>query len=307
MTLKKLPFCRRVTGPTSAMTLIELLVVIAILGILATIGGTQFPKIFTRAQAMKEMKNLQLIGQSTIELAIDRANKLPSPQYPGDMQVPEGRSEDSFFPKYWNYGETGLWLDGAVFGNAILRQVAEPREDEEEGEAAPTSDDSEGSVAGYEWDADGSHLDGTIFVSKESIKGNREEEDLHFHSYAMNASILPDRIYRALGQSDLFLTEKSLSNIEDPSRTMLFIDCSETNVIYQDQIDLIRETAEQRRDNKHIAAVFVDGHGELIKPENLPDPQGQPSPEQINAGILEEQLKREARSFWTGSPKVQQE
>ena len=97
------------------MTMVELLVVIAILGILVGLLVPGLGKAKEVAEALKNTSNLKQIAGATINWAADNSSRLPSPEYPGGMEAPEGIDEEDFFPEYYNLGETGLWLDGVIF------------------------------------------------------------------------------------------------------------------------------------------------------------------------------------------------
>ncbi|MEM6916747.1 MAG: type II secretion system protein [Verrucomicrobiota bacterium] len=257
-----------------AMTLIELLVVLAILGLLTAIlvPGLQKGKIL--ATSMKNTSNLRQIAVATLTWANDNGGKLPSPEYPGGITVPSSSTEEDYFPDYWDVGETGLWLDGVVFAHMYIAEQARREEESENYE------DTGGyaSTGGYNFDENGSHLRTTLFENTRSVTTNPDEKDYHKHSYAMNANLQYDRIYDQVESSDPYLTEKTLSNLIHAPSAMLYIECSDPNVVRFDDREEIIETGKQRWGEKgKIIAAFLDGHAERISPDSIPDedPEGQ--------------------------------
>lgn len=256
-----------------AMTLIELLIVIAILGLLMAILVPSLNRGKILAESLKNTSNLRQIAVSTITWANDNGGKLPSPEYPGGIEVPSSSTPDDYFPEYWNVGETGLWLDGVVFGHMYLAEQA--RRDEEE--AASSGDDAEPTSGGYTFDEEGTHLRTTLFENTRSVTVNPEEKDFHKHSYAMNANLQYDRIYDQVGSSDPYLTEKTLSNLVHSPSAMLYIECSETNVVRFEDRQLIIDTGVERWGERgKIITAFLDGHAERLSPKSIPEdsPEG---------------------------------
>lgn len=235
------------------MTLLELLIVVAIIAVLMALLFPGLAQARRFAEAAKNTANLREIGLATINWAADNGNKLPSPEYPGGIEVPNGMTEQEFFPKYFDLGESGLWLDGVVFGYIYLRE------------------NKEGEVSSYEVTETGEHLKGTLFESTASVKKNPTEEDWHRHSYAMNANLQYDRIYDQVESSDPYLTEKTMANIIFSPKAMLYIDCKEKNVIMHEDRELIIETLEERWDNTKVIATFLDGHAERLRDTEIPE------------------------------------
>lgn len=264
------------------MTLLELLVVITILGILIALLVPSLGKGKEMAVALKNTSNLRQIAVATLSWAADNGNKLPSPEYPGGMINPGPKTDEEYFPEYWNIGETGLWLDGVVFAHMYIAAQAEREEDGE------TYEDGYASSGGYSFDEEGSHLKATLFESTQSVTKNPGEKDYHKHSYAMNANLQYDRIYDQVESTDPFLTEKTLSNLVHAPSAMLYIECGEPNVVRFEDREMILETGVTRwGENGKIITAFLDGHAERITPERVPedDPDGN---------------DRESSRFWRG-------
>ena len=235
------------------MTLVEILVVIAILGILVSLLVPGLNKAKEVAEASKNTANLKQIGMATIGWAADNGSRLPSPQYPGGMVPPPGVQPEDFFPLHYNLGESGLWLDGVIFGELYLKE------------------DKEGEVTSYNIDENGEHLKGTLFESTQSVKKNPLEENWHKHSYAMNANLQYDRIYDQVESSDPYLTEKTLSNLLFAPSAMLYIECSEPNVVMFEDRQLIIDTLNQRWDGGKVIAVYLDGHADRLSEREIPE------------------------------------
>lgn len=252
----------------TGMTLVELLVVIAIIVVLISLLVPGLNKAKEVAEAAKNSANLKQIATATINWAADNNSRLPSPQYPGGMEPPSGMSPDDFFPKYYNLGESGLWLDGVIFAELYLRE------------------NKEGEVTSYNVSANGEHLKGTLFESTVSVKTNPQEEDWHKHSYAMNANLQYDRIYDQVSSSDPYLTEKTLSNLLFAPAAMLYIDCNDANVVKFDERQLIIDTIEKRWDGGKVIVAYLDGHVERLSENQIPEA----SPE----------TDRESSRFWRG-------
>lgn len=231
--------------------MVELLVVIAILGVLVGLLVPGLGKAKEVAEAIRNTSNLKQIALSTINWASDNRSRLPSPQYPGGMEPPPGVSPEDFFPENYNLTDSGLWLDGVIFAELYLRE------------------DKEGEVTSYDFDEKGTHLKGTFFESTQSVKKDPLEDDWHRHSYAMNANLQYDRIYE--NSSDPYLTEKTLSNLVFAPNAMLFIECSDPNVVmYEDRASII-ETIEKRWDGSKAIVAYLDGHAERLSEKQIPD------------------------------------
>lgn len=275
-------FLSKRRAKVGAMTLLELLVVITILGILIAILVPSLGKGKEMAVALKNTSNLRQIAVATLSWAADNGNKIPSPEYPGGMIVPTGRTPEDYFPEYWNVGETGLWLDGVVFAHMYISAQAQREADSD------TYEEGYASSGGYNFDEEGSHLKTTLFENTQSVTKNPGEKDFHKHSYAMNANLQYDRIYDQVSSADPFLTEKTLSNLVHSPSAMLYIECEEPNVVRYEDREAILETGETRWGEKgKIITAFLDGHAERIQPQRVPeeDPDGQ---------------DRESSRFWRG-------
>lgn len=257
----KKPIILKSVNTDKGFSLIEILVAIVIIAILAslTIGALETAK--TTARAAISSASMKEIVNGTILWAGENGNRLPSPQYPGGMVVPNGMSQDQFFPQYWDkVPGSGLWLDGVVFGQLYLKTEDERVEDS-------------GGVAtggGYQMDEAGTHLIATHFESKQSTLKFPEEKNWHRHSYAMNKNIQFDLIHRSSGSPDPWLTEKTLSNIVFAPNAMVYIECIEQNVVDFTSRDLIVETATKRWGGNKVIAGFLDGHVERILVNEIP-------------------------------------
>jgi prepilin-type N-terminal cleavage/methylation domain-containing protein/prepilin-type processing-associated H-X9-DG protein len=252
------------------MSLVELLVVIVIIATLVSLLVPGLSKAKELAEAMKSTSNLKEIAVSTLNWAAENNSKIPSPQYPGGMQPPPGINAENFFPRHYNLGESGLWLDGVVFAQIYLT------ENPETGEVATT----------YNVTQDGEHLKGTFFESSRSVKKDPLEKNWHRHSYAMNANLQYDRIYDQVQSPDPWLTEKTLSNLVFAPRAMLYIDNIESNVVRFENRQQIIDTIEKRWDGGKVIAAFLDGHAERLSEADIP--AGNPIAD------------REASRFWRG-------
>ncbi|MEM7600920.1 MAG: type II secretion system protein [Verrucomicrobiota bacterium] len=251
------------SGPkNSGFTLVEILVVLAIIGILTAILIPALGAAKRTAEAAKNVSNLGQISRATITWAGDNGNRLPSPEYPGGMEVPTGMQPEEFFPPFYDWGTTGLWLDGVVFAQVYLVEAAR-RQEEDGGDTYDTS--------GYGGGESGEHLKGTIFESTASVKNDPEAEDWHVHSYAMNANLQFDRRYRNAGE-DAWLTEKTMANLTHSPNAMLYIDCSEENVVMFEDRDLIVQAITDRWGaGKQGIVAFADGHIDKLRPSEIPE------------------------------------
>ena len=192
---------------------------------------------------------------ATINWASDNGSRLPSPEYPGGMEVPSGMAPEDFFPENYNLAETdtSLWLDGVVFAEVYLKE------------------NKDGEVTQYGFDEEGSHLKGTIFENTKSVKVNPTEKDWHKHSYAMNANLQYDRIYDQVESPDPYLTEKTLSNLLFATNAMLYIECIEPNVVLFEDREKIIETIEKRWDGSKVITSYLDGHADRLSENEIPD------------------------------------
>jgi len=266
----------------SGLTLIELLIVIAIIAILMAIMIPGFGTMRKLAEAAKNVQNVKQIVQGTLTWGMDRGGKVPSPEYPGGMVVPNGMDEDAVFPKYWDLLDGGTqWLDGVVFASIYIEEAELRAEAQGEGGGG-----DEGSTGGYPVDENGTHLKGTIFESSQSVKKNPLETDWHRHSYAMNKNLQYDRLHETSGSSDPWLTEKTLSNLIFANQAMIYIDCIEQNIVSYDDRDMIIETIDERWDGGKAIVGFLDGHVERRRAEEIPD--GDPDSD------------RQSSRFWRG-------
>ena len=238
------------------MTLLELLIVISIIGLLAAILVPSMGAMLDLALSQKLTQHVKQIGTATTVWGAENGGRLPSPEYPGGMNVPSGKTEEEYFPKHWDYTGSGLWLDGVVFG-AIYLQDAE-------------------AGASYGGGDDGEHLKGTIFENTKSVKEDPTERNWHRHSYAMNANLQYDRIYDNVESADPYLTEKTLSNLLFAPNAMLIIECTEPNVVMYNDREAIVQTISEHwgKGGKGITA-FLDGHAERLTAGQIPagDPE----------------------------------
>ena len=249
----------------TGFTMVEMLVVVAILGILTAILVPSLAKGKQSAEAMKNTPNLKSIATGTLAWAGDHGNKLPSPQYPGGEVVPGNMAPEDYFPKYWDLGESGLWLDGVVFGHMYVAEQDAREEDKEEEEGSEEEETS----GGYNVDEEGSHLKGTLFENTMAVKSDPEEENWHRHSYAMNTNLQYDR--RKKDSSEPYLTEKSLANLLFAPNALLYIENNETNLVNFEDRELILETMEKRWDGSKVIAAFLDGHAERLTEKQIPE------------------------------------
>lgn len=250
------------------MTLIEILVVVAILAILVGLLVPGLNKGKELAEAMKNVANVKQIATATLNFAGENGGRLPSPQYPGGMNVPPGISPSDYFPRFHDLGPSGLWLDGVVFGEIYLRE------------------NRQGEITNYQIDDMGTHLRDTVFESTQSVKRFPQETDWRRHSYAMNASLQFDRIYNQVPSADPFLTEKTLDNLLFKPNAMLYVDCMDTNIIRFENRQAIVDTIQRRWQGGKAIVGFLDGHVERLTAVEIP--QGN-----INTDIF-------ASRFWRG-------
>lgn len=250
------------------MTLLELLIVVVIIAILMAVLVPGLGKAKMLAEAGKNTVNLREINLTTLNWAEDNGGKLPSPQYPGGMEVPASMEPEDYFPKHYNLGESGLWLDGVIFAAIYMRE------------------NQDGEFTSYDVNEDGTHLKGTLFESTQSVKANPEETNWHKHSYAMNSNLQYDRIYDQVGSPDPYLTEKTVANLIFRPKAMLYIENSESNVVdFQDR-EAILETSNQRWEGGKIIATFLDGHAERLHQREIPEE--------------DPETDRESSRFWRG-------
>lgn len=259
------PANRRRTG---AFTLLELMIVIIIIAILGALSFPVFAKIKALANEAVCVNNLKQISSATMLWAADHGDKLPSPKYSGN---------EPDLPKYamlGSDGEEGLWLNGVVFAQIYFEEEPETDDSGNIQLTAPTNlADS------------GKHLVGTVFESTVSTAKNADERDWYRHSYAMNANIMYDELAILRDLPNPWYSEKALSKLE-PAATMLYIDCTDANIVMASDLGLILDTADDRYNGKKILAAFVDGRVEKIHPNEIPD------------GNIESD--REASFFWRG-------
>jgi len=250
----------------AGLTLLEILVVVAIIAILAAVMVPGFGVIRTMAEAAKNSASVKEIVAATLTWSMDHGDKLPSPEYPGGMVVPNGKTPDDIFPEYWDLMEGGTeWLDGVVFATMYLEEA------QYRAEAGGGDSVEEGDIGGYQIDEQGTHLKGTHFESTQSVRKNPVEEDWHHHSYAMNKNLQYDRIHETSGSSDPWLTEKSRSNLIHAPSAMLYIDCEEPNIVSFDDRPAIIETIEERWGGGKAIVGFLDGHVERLAESEIPD------------------------------------
>jgi prepilin-type N-terminal cleavage/methylation domain-containing protein len=264
----------------SGFTMVEMLVVIAILGILVAILVPSLGRAKQIAEAMVNTTNLKNIATATLAWAGDHGNKLPSPQYPGGEIVPGTMEPADFFPDYWDLCESGLWIDGVVFGHMYLSEQAR-REGDENGD---NGDNGNASSGGYEVDESGTHLKGTLFENTQAVKADPEEQDWHKHSYAMNTNLQYDR--RKKDSPEPWLTEKTLSNLLFMPNALLYIENKESNLIDFDDREAIIETMEERWEGRKVIAAFLDGHAERLNKDQIPED--------------DPNTDRESSRFWRG-------
>ncbi len=251
-------------------TLLELMVVVMIIGLLSALSFPVFAKLKRLADETHTINNLNQIVKGTMTWAAEHGDKLPSPQYNGD---------EVDLPTYWDLntdGEKGMWLNGVVFAAVYME---EPTTDDDGNTVAP----SVGAATNL---ADtGKHLVGTVFESRIATVRNPQERDWYRNSFAMNANLMYDELAVLRGLSNPWYSEKNISKY-DPATAMLFIDCTEKNIVMAEDLPLIEESSVDRYDGKRIIAAFVGGHVTKMDPDDIPD------------GDIESD--REASMFWRG-------
>lgn len=252
-----------------AFTLVEMLVVIAIVVVLLALLFPALNKGRELAEITKNVHNIKQISGATLSWATENNGRLPSPVYPGGIEVPKGMKEEDFFPKYYDLGESGLWLDGVIFAALYMRES------------------KDGEVTGYAVDDLGHHLKGTYFENTLSVRKAPDEEDWHRHSYAMNANLQYDRIYDQVATADPYLTEKTMTNLVFSPKAMIYIDCDEKNYVMFEDRQMILDAIDIRYGEKGKGIVaFLDGHAERLSESDIPgdDPESD----------------RESSRFWRG-------
>ncbi|NNE91698.1 MAG: hypothetical protein HKN23_08625 [Verrucomicrobiales bacterium] len=247
----------------------EMLIVVTIIAILVALLSPILGNIKVSADAANAIFNLKSITNATITWAGDNGDKLPSPEYPGG----DVRDEENF-PKYWDFKGTGRWLDGVVFAAVYIEKDITNLDDpdaeakrvaQEEAAANSLATDANSAASA------GGHLVGTFFESRRSVKVSRGQEDNWYrHSYAMNANLKYDEINKHNGSSDPWLTEKSRAKLVHAPSAMLYIDCSDSNIIMADDLQLIEETMDERWRGKFAIAAFLDGHVTKLPKRDLP-------------------------------------
>ncbi len=249
--------------------MIELLIVILIIGILSALAFPVAGKVKRLADEAVTINNLKQISSATMVWAAEHGDKLPSPKYSGD---------EIDLPLYWTLqtdGEEGLWLNGVVFAAVYI----------EEDLADDPSDIVPAPSGGSNQASSGVHLVSTVFESRVSTLANPQETNWYKHSFAMNANLMYDEMATLRGLPNPWYSEKALSKFE-PAAAMLFIDCSEPNVVMAEDLPSILETAEERYDGKRVAVCYLDGRVQKIHPDEIPasDPESD----------------RESSLFWRG-------
>ncbi len=266
---------KNIQRPTEArgFTMIEVLTVVVILSVLVSLMFPAYRNMKMAAQSAQSIFNLRQITTATIRWSAENADKLPSPIYPG------GEPDDpDTLPEYWDYQETGtgLWLDGVVYAAVYVERDGDDASEEE----AATNNKYTGTLTG-------GHIQGSFFESVRSVHvSDGQVTDYYKHSYAMNANLAYDLIHDDLGTSDPYLTEKSRSKLVHSPQALLFIDCAESNVVMASDLSLIKDTIEERWNDKYAICAFLDGHVAQYKKGEIPD--GEPK------------TNLEASRFWRG-------
>lgn len=247
-----------------AFTLVEVLVVIIIIAILSVFAGAAYKHVVRQAYTTENVNNMRQMTSATMLWAADHGDKLPSPQYSGN---------EIDLPQYWDLGTDGipgLWLNGVVYAQVYI-------EDNESQESISLKIQSQSNV-----DA-GGHLVDTIFQS--AIGDFGKERNFFRHSYAMNANLMYDQLAVIRGLANPWYSEKAIAKF-DPSKSMLYIDCADTNIVMAENYQSIVDTANSRYDGKFALGAFLDGTVRKVPLNDIP------------AGG--ETSNREASLFWRG-------
>lgn len=250
-------------------TLIETLVVVAIILILAGAALPAYNGIIRGANRTHTVNGLRNLTNAVHLWGADNASKIPSPIYPGGLPA------NAQLPAYHDLettGESGMWLNGVVYAVISIGMDAMAG-----GDSVPMPPDSPVATAG-------DHLMSTVFESKTSLKQDPSEKDWFKHSYAMNANLEYDEIYRHTNSSDPYLTPKDVTKFNQP-KAMIFVDCIDKNVVMASDALLLEQAAERHGGNFVIAS-FLDGSVRKISKHDIPTGQ-----------ITTD---REASYFWRG-------
>jgi len=260
--LPKSKWCR-------GFTLLETLVVIAIVLTLAGVALPAYNGIIRGANRTHTVNGLKNMTNAVHLWGADHGSKIPSPIYPGGLPA------NAQLPAYHDLGvggQAGMWLNGVVYAVISIGMDAMSN-----GDSVPLPPDSPVATAG-------DHLMGTVFESKTSLKANPNERNWYRHSYAMNANLEFDEIYRHTNSTDPYLTPKDITKFNQP-KAMIFVDCIDKNVIMASDAMLLEQAAE-RHGGKFVIASFLDGSVRKVGTHEIP--RGQ------------ETTDREASYFWRG-------
>lgn len=250
-------------------TLIETLVVVAIILILAGAALPAYNGIIRGANRTHTVNGLRNLTNAVHLWGADNASKIPSAIYPGGLPA------NAQLPPYHDLnagGESGMWLNGVVYAVIAIGMDAMAN-----GDTVPMPPDSPVATAG-------DHLISTVFESKTSVKQNPSEKNWFRHSYAMNANLEYDEIYRHIQAGDPYLTPKDITKFNQP-KAMIFVDCIDQNVVMASDALLLEQAAE-RHGGKFVIASFLDGSVRKIQTHEIP--KGQITSD------------REASLFWRG-------
>ncbi|MEO0416418.1 MAG: type II secretion system protein, partial [Verrucomicrobiota bacterium] len=177
---------------SKGLTLIELLVVLVILTIIASMTVVGLARMKEAAEQAEHVTYLREIALATISYATDNGNRLPSPEYPGGMGDDYDDGGDDCPEHAFFASSSGLWLDGVIYHWMYYESEARGGRADESNAAFQAAMDKAAQEGPDNIDGEnGRHLEGTHFGSKRSYKKNPEEEDWHYHSYAMNANLAP--------------------------------------------------------------------------------------------------------------------